>query len=91
MAMAMAMGEERARPGPGEEEKWLTHYSSNHSILLVGEGDFSFSKGLAMAFGSASNIHATSYDTYGIRSNHFQLSSCRLLWKGRQYSYDQHA
>ncbi|PKH83365.1 hypothetical protein CRG98_050003 [Punica granatum] len=80
MAMAMAMGEERARPGPGEEEKWLTHYSSNHSILLVGEGDFSFSKGLAMAFGSASNIHATSYDTYGLLCVlHFHLIGRRRL------------
>ncbi|GLJ08328.1 hypothetical protein SUGI_0086580 [Cryptomeria japonica] len=39
------------------------HYSSLHRILLVGEGDFSFSSSLATAFGSAENIVATSLDT----------------------------
>ncbi|XP_065864796.1 heavy metal-associated isoprenylated plant protein 41-like [Euphorbia lathyris] len=48
------------------EEKWVKHYSSNHQILLVGEGDFSFSSTLAFYFGSASNIVATSLDTYDI-------------------------
>ena len=49
-----------------EEEKWVKYYSSNHEILLVGEGDFSFSTCLAQAFGSASNIVASSLDSYGI-------------------------
>ncbi|KAL1202620.1 hypothetical protein V5N11_006595 [Cardamine amara subsp. amara] len=44
-------------------EKWMRHYSSNHQILLVGEGDFSFSLCLASAFGSATNITATSLDS----------------------------
>ncbi|KAK1362412.1 DUF2431 domain-containing protein [Heracleum sosnowskyi] len=44
-------------------ERRIKHYSSNHKILLVGEGDFSFSKCLANAFGSASNITATSLDS----------------------------
>ncbi|XP_048129524.1 uncharacterized protein LOC115733012 isoform X2 [Rhodamnia argentea] len=54
----------------GEEEvkerrkKWLQQYSSHHQILLVGEGDFSFSSSLASAFGSASNVTATSLDPY---------------------------
>lgn len=43
-------------------EKWMTHYSSSHRILLVGEGDFSFSVCLARAFGSATNMVATSLD-----------------------------
>ncbi|CAI9756791.1 unnamed protein product [Fraxinus pennsylvanica] len=43
--------------------KWIKHYNSNHRILLVGEGDFSFSASLAMAFGSAPNIIATSLDS----------------------------
>ena len=48
-----------------DEEVWLTHYSSNHQILLVGEGDFSFSCSLASRFRSASNICASSLDSYG--------------------------
>ncbi|KAL1189480.1 Heavy metal-associated isoprenylated plant protein 41 [Cardamine amara subsp. amara] len=47
-----------------EEETWVNHYSSNHRILLVGEGDFSFSHSLAILFGSASNICASSLDSY---------------------------
>lgn len=47
-------------------ERRIKHYSSNHKILLVGEGDFSFSKCLANAFGSASNITATSLDSEGM-------------------------
>ncbi|KAL9230055.1 hypothetical protein vseg_005448 [Gypsophila vaccaria] len=38
-------------------------YSSKHKILLVGEGDFSFSACLAVAFASATNIVATSLDS----------------------------
>ncbi|XP_042007510.1 uncharacterized protein At4g26485-like, partial [Salvia splendens] len=49
-----------------EEEKWIKHYSSRHSILLFGEGDFSFSACLALAFGSAANIIATSLDSQAI-------------------------
>ncbi|GER33692.1 hypothetical protein STAS_09844, partial [Striga asiatica] len=46
-----------------EEIKWIKHYSSNHKILLVGEGDFSFAASLASAFGNASNMTATSLDS----------------------------
>ncbi|XP_074303418.1 uncharacterized protein LOC141637911 [Silene latifolia] len=38
-------------------------YTSMQRILLVGEGDFSFSTSLAVAFGSASNMIATSLNT----------------------------
>ncbi|XP_022976039.1 uncharacterized protein At4g26485 isoform X2 [Cucurbita maxima] len=43
--------------------KWITHYSSSHDILLVGEGNFSFSACLASAFGTATNMVATSLDS----------------------------
>ncbi|CAA7015436.1 unnamed protein product [Microthlaspi erraticum] len=48
-----------------DEEVWVKHYSSEHQILLVGEGDFSFSSSLATRFGSASNVTASSLDSYG--------------------------
>ncbi|KAJ0042643.1 hypothetical protein Pint_17704 [Pistacia integerrima] len=35
-----------------------------HQLLLVGEGDFSFSLSLALSFGSATNICASSLDSY---------------------------
>ncbi|KAI3962248.1 hypothetical protein MKX01_030798 [Papaver californicum] len=46
----------------GREVKWMKHYSSCQKILLVGEGDFSFSACLAKTFGSAHNMVATSLD-----------------------------
>lgn len=46
-------------------ERWIEHYSSSQEILLVGEGDFSFSACLARAFGHASNMVATSLDSQG--------------------------
>ena len=45
--------------------KWITHYSSSHDILLVGEGNFSFSACLASAFGTATYVVATSLDSEG--------------------------
>ncbi|KAL6511868.1 hypothetical protein OROGR_021465 [Orobanche gracilis] len=48
----------------GSKERWIQQYSSGHNILLVGEGDFSFSLSLGMAFGSATNIVATTLDSY---------------------------
>ncbi|KAH9323301.1 hypothetical protein KI387_017940 [Taxus chinensis] len=44
-------------------EKKIKHYSNFHKILLVGEGDFSFSLALANAFGSAENMVPTSLDS----------------------------
>ncbi|XP_039117601.1 uncharacterized protein At4g26485 isoform X1 [Dioscorea cayenensis subsp. rotundata] len=57
--------------------KWITHYNSTQRILLVGEGDFSFSACLANAFGSAKNMVATSLD-----------SKATLYWK--QWSSEAH-
>ncbi|XVE50911.1 hypothetical protein DITRI_Ditri01bG0201500 [Diplodiscus trichospermus] len=46
-------------------ERWIRHYCSSHKMLLVGEGDFSFSASLAVAFGSAKNMVATSLNSRG--------------------------
>ncbi|KAL3829740.1 hypothetical protein ACJIZ3_018542 [Penstemon smallii] len=46
-----------------DDLKWIKHYNNRHKILLVGEGDFSFSACLALAFGQASNMIATSLDS----------------------------
>ncbi|KAI3799970.1 hypothetical protein L1987_35276 [Smallanthus sonchifolius] len=43
--------------------KWSE--SQNQFILIVGDGDFSFSCSLARALKSGSNITATSYDSHG--------------------------
>ncbi|KAL5206625.1 hypothetical protein ABZP36_034834 [Zizania latifolia] len=58
-----------------KEVKWLKHYSSMQSILTVGDGDFSFSRALATAFGSGENLVATSLDTYG---STLSALSCRF-------------
>ncbi|XP_077236639.1 uncharacterized protein At4g26485-like isoform X2 [Tasmannia lanceolata] len=64
-----------------KEEKWIKHYSSSHQILLVGEGDFSFSACLALAFGSAINMVSTSLDSLEfLRNNYLRaLSNIDLL------------
>lgn len=65
-------------------EKWVKHYSSSQTILLVGEGDFSFSMSLAIGFGSANNIYATSLNSYGQFLSSFSLNIALLFnnsWK----------
>lgn len=47
------------------DEIWVNHYSNFQRILLVGEGDFSFSACLARGFGSGANMVATSFDSEG--------------------------
>ncbi|XP_027063705.1 uncharacterized protein At4g26485 [Coffea arabica] len=67
--------------GGAEEEqveKWVKYYSSFHEILLVGEGDFSFSLCLAKSFGSASNIVASSLDSYDDLINKYRNAKSNL-------------
>ncbi|XP_056842096.1 heavy metal-associated isoprenylated plant protein 41-like isoform X2 [Raphanus sativus] len=66
------------RDSDDEDEVWVTHYSSNHQILLVGEGDFSFSCSLATRFGSASNICASSLDSYDDVVRKYKKASSNL-------------
>ncbi|RWR77028.1 heavy metal-associated isoprenylated plant protein 41-like protein [Cinnamomum micranthum f. kanehirae] len=61
-----------------EEGKWVKHYSSLHEILLVGEGDFSFSLCLANAFGSASNIVTTSLDDYDVVTKKYSQAKSNI-------------
>lgn len=38
-------------------------YSASHTTLVIGDGNFSFSRGLVTALGTGRNITATSYDS----------------------------
>ncbi|KAK3424664.1 hypothetical protein EUGRSUZ_F01443 [Eucalyptus grandis] len=76
-------GSENDEEGEGEikgwrRKKWLERYSPHHQILLVGEGDFSFSSSLASAFGSASNMTATSLDHYDALIRKYEKAKSNL-------------
>ncbi|XP_062162494.1 uncharacterized protein At4g26485-like [Alnus glutinosa] len=83
-----------------EAEKWMKHYSSRQRILLVGEGDLSFSLCLARAFGSARNMVATSLDaqddlarkySYGIGNvRELEERGCLVLCKVDAEQMSQH-
>jgi len=51
------------------KERRIGPYTSSQKIVLVGEGDFSFSASLACAFSSAANIIATSLDSHGKKAS----------------------
>jgi len=57
-----------------KKEKKIQHYSSSQKILLVGEGNFSFSACLAKAFGSARNMVATCLHSKGKTDISFNLN-----------------
>ncbi|KAL3818864.1 hypothetical protein ACJIZ3_004769 [Penstemon smallii] len=60
--------------------RWIKHYSSFHRILLVGEGDFSFSASLAKAFGCrASNLIATSFDSQDFLMENYQSAMSNIF------------
>ncbi|KAL0922658.1 hypothetical protein M5K25_006660 [Dendrobium thyrsiflorum] len=61
-AGSSSSGKTTGENAEGTSEKYVKHCSSSQRILLVGEGDFSFSACLARDFGSAKNMVATSYD-----------------------------
>ncbi|KAI4347221.1 hypothetical protein L6164_008051 [Bauhinia variegata] len=60
------------------EVKKIMHYSSSQKILLVGEGDFSFSLCLAKAFGTAANMAATSLDSEDSILHNYSSGSTNL-------------
>ncbi|BBG99862.1 hypothetical protein with DUF2431 [Prunus dulcis] len=78
----------------------MGHYSSSHKILLVGEGDFSFSACLARAFRSATNMVATTLESEDtLLKEHWsseahvdelQRRGCKVLHEVDVYDMDQH-
>ncbi|KAI3702700.1 hypothetical protein L6452_28450 [Arctium lappa] len=82
------------------KERRIDCYKSSQKILLVGEGDFSFSACLARAFRTASNIVATSYldkdslvykhSTSVPHLNKLEKLGCVLLYKVDVYKMHIH-
>ncbi|XP_059662343.1 uncharacterized protein LOC132308314 [Cornus florida] len=70
--------EEKVSKGVVIKERWIKHYSSHQKILLVGEGDFSFSACLAVAFGSANNMIATSLNSQGFLRENYRNSRSNI-------------
>ncbi|KAJ4831403.1 hypothetical protein Tsubulata_020426, partial [Turnera subulata] len=56
----------------------IMHYTNHHKILLVGEGDFSFSASLAMDFRSANNMVATSLDSRELLLSRYYMAATHL-------------
>ncbi|KAG8385980.1 hypothetical protein BUALT_Bualt03G0101500 [Buddleja alternifolia] len=64
---------------PAPVGRSIKHYSSSHRILLVGEGDFSFSTCLATAFVWASNMIATSLDSQDFLIKNYESAASNIL------------
>ncbi|CAI9784074.1 unnamed protein product [Fraxinus pennsylvanica] len=60
------------------EGKWVKQYNSYQRILLVGEGDFSFSASLAVAFGSAPYMIATSLDSVDFLKKNYKRAMSNI-------------
>ncbi|GAB4836022.1 hypothetical protein Ancab_000940 [Ancistrocladus abbreviatus] len=65
-----AKGQAETRKGP---------YTSSQKMLLVGEGDFSFSACLAVAFGTAANMVATSLDSREFLLENYSMAEWNIL------------
>ncbi|KAL5974430.1 hypothetical protein ACLOJK_031095 [Asimina triloba] len=77
----LKMSEEENLKMKEEEEdsvKWVKYYSRYHHMLLVGEGDFSFSLSLARSFGSASNIVVSSFDPLDVVMRKYRRARSNL-------------
>ncbi|CAL5186616.1 unnamed protein product [Lathyrus oleraceus] len=82
------------------EKKSIMHYNSSHKILLVGEGDFSFSLCLARAFGSAVNMVATSFNDRAFLARKYTSAitnlrelkrlGCTILYEVDVHDMNQH-
>nr|GLL44915.1 uncharacterized protein At4g26485-like isoform X1 [Ipomoea trifida] len=75
----------------GEDDKWIKHYSSSQKILLVGEGDFSFSAALATAFGDASNMLATSLNSHAFLAENYENAVSNIAMMRRKGCKVMHA
>ncbi|PQM32831.1 uncharacterized protein Pyn_36078 [Prunus yedoensis var. nudiflora] len=84
----------------GEKNRQIGHYSSSQKILLVGEGDFSFSACLARAFRSAANMVATTLESQDtLWTEHWSSEAyleelerrgCLVLYEVDAYEMHQH-
>ncbi|KAM3276042.1 hypothetical protein ACQJBY_044424 [Aegilops geniculata] len=79
------LGKRKRGRGRGRGVRWLSHYSSGQSILIVGDGDFSFSLALAAAFGTGWNIVATSLDSYEALSRKYIKAQSNVMGLKRMH------
>ncbi|KMS98472.1 hypothetical protein BVRB_4g091670 [Beta vulgaris subsp. vulgaris] len=76
---------------PKEIVRRIGSYTSAQRILLVGEGDFSFSSCLAVAFGTSHNITATSLNSEDFLINNyakFLTNKAQLVTRGSMVLHD---